>query len=293
MKARPATNATASPFVSRRVDAGKRLVSSATRTNKSVGPTASAFGKPPIATPTPRRKDATRRRTISPKPLCQRSLQRHEAFRAAFEKMKIEEAVETNRTVSKKKPIRPRTTAGSSMPPRLPSVRKSKTPSTTPRLQRRPWFPEKSPEPQFRPRKVREAATQQRFRNQAGGVPLNLSPGIGVTPRSALRFPPKSPEIQRGENPVRQRVEMRRSKKEKLYGQTPPPAEADADSVVVEDARWRAQHRYRHRQEEKHQFRLKSQQLQYQRLRQYDDHYEVDSPMAIYERVEEEDLELA
>jgi len=180
------------------------------------------------------------------------------------------------------------------MPPRLPSVRKSKTPSTTtPRLQRRPWFPEKSPEPQYRPRKVREAATQQRFRNQAGGVPLNLSPGIGVTPRSALNFPPKSPEIQRGENPVRQKVEMRRSKKEKLYGQTPPPAEADADSVVVEDARLRAHHRYRHRQEEKHQFRLKSQQLQYQRMRQYDDQYEVDSPMAIYERVEEEDLELA
>lgn len=176
------------------------------------------------------------------------------------------------------------------MPPRLPSVRKSQTSSTTPRRQ---WFPEKSPEPQYRPRKIREAATQQRFRNQAGGVPLNLSPGIGVTPLSELRFPPKSPEIQRGGEQIDRRSEMRR-KKEKLYGQTPPPAEADADSVVVEDGRRRVHHHYRHRHEDRHQFRLKSQQFQFQRMHQYDaDHYEVDSPMAIYERVEEEDLELA
>lgn len=135
-----------------------------------MGPMTTPSRKPPLAMPsrtsaTPRRTSATPRRTISPRPLCQRSLQRHEAFRAAFEKMKVEEMSEERKKTMKKKPIRPRA-ANSSLPPRLPSVRTSQTPTTPPRFQRRPWFPEKSPEPQYRPRKVREAATQQRFRQQ-------------------------------------------------------------------------------------------------------------------------------
>lgn len=152
------------------MDTTKRMTSLG-RTNKSVGPTMVAPRKPPMATPPPRKKAPTPRRPISPKPLCQRSQQRHEAYvRASMEKMKLEDNVEEKKKSLKRNPVRSRTSVGGSLPPRLPSVRSSQTPTAMPRPQRRQWFqqmsPNVSPDVSYRPRRVREAATQQRFRQQ-------------------------------------------------------------------------------------------------------------------------------
>ena len=115
---------------------------------------------------------------------------------------------------------------------------------------------------------------------------------------------------------------MRRAstKGDPLWGHTPPPAEADADSeqVVLEDDTWGVRQRYathlRHQDRDRQPFRLKTQEYQYQRMHQYDGTYLYEhwrgnihiescaclvqydterSPDAIYERMEDDELDLA
>lgn len=92
-----------------------------------------------------------------------------------------------------------------------------------------------------------------------------------MTPRSSLSFPSQSPEIHRERDPTEKRKSEypHRSKKE-LYKNTPPPAEGDSDFVMVQNGRWPTQQRYRNRHHDKNQFRLKSQQFQFNRLREFE-----------------------
>ena len=188
LKTRPLTSTTtSSPIACRRVnnpssastlltgtgtaaqaDTQKKLAATG-RGNKSVGPVASRPKKPPVATPPPRKQEPVRRRTVSSRPLCQRSQQRHEAFRAAFERITIDNGPVEKKKAPTKKPVRSRSgsvAGGSSVPPRLPSVRTSQEPSNETRPRRRRWFPESTPEPEYRPRKVREEVLQQKLRKQ-------------------------------------------------------------------------------------------------------------------------------
>eukprot|EP00210_Caulerpa_lentillifera_P007150 g6840.t1 len=252
-------------------------------------------------------KEGEKRRTTSLKPLCQRSQQRHEHFRAEFEqKMLLNNSQLDTEPVRNrgKKTVVPRPMAGKSLPPRLPSVKKTKkSPSATkPTTVRKQVFPKPSPEALYRPRSVREQAAKEKFLQQPGARPLNLTPPVGATFYDTV-FDPISPTVYSRGASCEANFRSTGNPKSRWYAVhgTTPPAEVDVDSDQFSfqvQNKWHSPKPYNRHQTKvstKQQYRLKSQQFQVDKMKNayrtkhYDMSYEeVDSPLALYDRGEED-----
>eukprot|EP00210_Caulerpa_lentillifera_P006236 g5957.t1 len=235
-------------------------------------------------------KEAQKKRTSSLKPLCQRSQQRHEIFRAEFkQKLSVNDNTQQESEIVRnrvKKAVVPRTIATGSLPPRLPSVKKTITPSAKNSTTRQCVVSKPSSEAQYQ---------SKHLRNKSGVRTVHLSPPVGQKP------PPLST---RGASCGAEYYKSSRNRKQKRYsvqGGT-PPAEVDVDSEQINfhsvETRWRSPKAYNRHQTNasaKQQYRLKSQQLQIDKMknmyrtRSYDISYEeVDSPLALYDKTEED-----